>query len=110
MLANKINKPNRQTWYLYVLACKGNKLYTGITVNLAQRYAQHLAGKGAAFTRSNPPLNLLAASYYPCRSTATKAEIAFKKLRKVKKIEQLTTWPLQQEELASLLIAANKKN
>lgn len=95
-LANK-------TWYLYVLNCQGNKLYTGITVNLVQRYTQHLTGKGAAFTRSNPPLKLLAASCYPCRSTATKAEIAFKKLRKPIKMQQLETWPLQQEDLTRLL-------
>lgn len=79
-------------WFLYVLNCKGNKLYTGITLDLARRYEEHLSGKGAAFTRSNPPLELLAAKTYPCRSSATKAEIAFKKLTKKEKLAAIESW------------------
>ena len=68
------------SWYLYLLECSDGSIYTGITVDVQARYAAHAAGKGARYTRSHPPLRLLAAIAYPDRSAALKAEYAMKQL------------------------------
>ena len=43
-------------WFLYVLACQGGGLYTGVTPDVARRWAAHLAGKGARYTRGRGPV------------------------------------------------------
>ena len=48
-------------WYVYLIECRGGRLYTGITPDLAARFEAHRAGKGALFTRLNPPERMLAA-------------------------------------------------
>lgn len=68
------------TWYLYLIECRDGSIYTGITVDVAARYAAHAAGKGARYTRSHPPKRLLASVEYPDRSSALKAEYEVKLL------------------------------
>lgn len=72
-------------WYLYVLECRDGSLYTGITVDVERRYAQHLAGTGARYTRSRPPVRLLAWFPYPDRASASRAEYAVKQLTPARK-------------------------
>ena len=67
-------------WFLYLIECKGGSLYAGITVDVARRYAQHVCGKGARYTRSHPPLRLAAVLRCEDRSEALRAEIALKRL------------------------------
>ena len=67
-------------WFLYLIECRDGSLYTGIAVDVARRYDAHVAGKGARYTRSHPPLRLLAAWAYPDRSSASKAEFQLKQL------------------------------
>lgn len=68
------------SWYLYLLECRGNRIYTGITVDVEARLKAHREGKGARFTRAYPPTRLLATKPYPDRSEASKAEYAVKQL------------------------------
>jgi len=51
-------------WQLYLLECKGGSYYAGITNNLEARYKAHVEGKGARYTRANPPLRILASKPY----------------------------------------------
>ena len=74
------------TWSVYLLLCKGDVIYTGITNNVARRYAQHCAGKGAKFTRSRPPIELLCHAIVGDRSAALKVEYAVKQLPSNKKV------------------------
>lgn len=67
-------------WYLYILECLDGSLYTGITVDVARRFGQHAAGKGARYTRARPPLRVLATFPYPDRASASRAEHAVKRL------------------------------
>jgi len=67
-------------WYVYMLLCRGNAIYTGIALDVAARYAQHLAGTGARYTRANPPCRLLAKFACPNQSTAGRLEAAIKRL------------------------------
>lgn len=68
------------TWHLYLIECRDGSIYTGITVDVAARYAAHASGKGARYTRSHPPKRLLASVEYPDRSSALKAEYEVKLL------------------------------
>ena len=72
-------------WYLYLLECTDGSIYTGITVDVAARYAAHVTGKGARYTRSHPPARLLASVAYADRSAASKAEYAMKQLTAAEK-------------------------
>jgi len=72
-------------WYLYLLECVDGALYTGIAIDPLARYEKHRAGKGAKYTRANRPVRLIGAIAYPDRGSATRAEIAFKKLKAAEK-------------------------
>jgi putative endonuclease len=67
-------------WFVYVIECRDGSLYTGIAVDVERRYAEHVAGKGARYTRSHPPAKLLARFAQPDRSSALRAEYAIKQL------------------------------
>lgn len=72
-------------WFVYVLECADGSLYTGIATDVDRRYAEHVAGTGARYTRSHPPARLLARFPHPDRSSALKAEAAIKKLPPARK-------------------------
>jgi putative endonuclease len=72
-------------WYVYLIECRGGSVYTGIATDVQRRYAAHAAGKGARYTRSRPPVRLLAAFEYPDRSAASRAEHAIKQLTPARK-------------------------
>ena len=74
-------------WYVYVLQCSDNSLYCGITTDVERRVSEHQSGVGAKYTRAKLPVKLLVFWTEENRSEATKAEIAFKKLRKKKKLQ-----------------------
>lgn len=74
-----------QAWYLYVVRCSDASLYTGITVDLDRRVAQHNAGRGAAYTATRRPVTRIATWRFQDRRSALKAEAAFKKLSRSQK-------------------------
>lgn len=88
---------NDSHWYLYLIECHNGRLYTGITTDLAARFAKHLSGKGAKFTRANPPQRMLAAQDFADRSSASRAEYRFKQLTPAQKRLQAADWSLQDD-------------
>ena len=76
-----------ETWYVYILECRGGKLYTGITNDLARRYDKHAAGKGAIYTRLNPPVCMLACQVCADKSEAARSEYRLKQLSRARKLE-----------------------
>lgn len=79
-----------EPWFLYLVQCTNGALYAGITNNVSARYAAHVAGKGAKYTRANPPVQLVGARQYADKSAAAKAEWAIRKLPAHKKAAFLT--------------------
>ncbi len=77
---------NRVTWFLYLLECNNGAYYAGITNDLQARFETHLAGKGARYTRANPPVKVVASKPYPDRSSASIAEAQLKNLPRHKKL------------------------
>ena len=67
-------------WFLYLLECRDGSIYTGIATDVQRRYALHVAGRGARYTRSRPPRRLLAYFEFEDRSAASRAEYAVKQL------------------------------
>jgi putative endonuclease len=72
-------------WYVYLILCRGNAIYTGIALDVAARYAQHLAGTGARYTRANPPRRLLAVFACADQAEAGRLEAAIKRLSPAEK-------------------------
>ena len=62
-------------------------MYAGIALDVQARFELHVVGKGAKFTRANPPQEILAAQPFPTRSAALKAEYALKQLDRAGKLE-----------------------
>jgi len=77
---------SERPWVLYLLECAGERLYAGITNDLAARFAAHCAGRGARFTKAFPPRRIVAASELPSRSLALKAEHALKRQPRGRKL------------------------
>ena len=72
-------------WFLYLLECAGGRIYTGIAVDVDARYAAHVAGKGARFTRAYPPSRVLLSLAFADRSAASRAEYRVKQLSALQK-------------------------
>lgn len=74
------------TWCLYLLECNNGAYYAGITKDLEARFLAHQSGKGARYTRANPPVKILASKVYLDRSNASVAEAELKRLPRHKKL------------------------
>jgi len=46
-------------WYVYILVCKDDSYYTGITYKPDKRWIQHLSGFGAKYTLKHKPKELV---------------------------------------------------
>lgn len=68
-------------WFLYLLECDDGSVYTGIAVDVDARFAQHLNGTGARYTRSRKPVRVLATFELADRAVASRAEYWVKRLR-----------------------------
>ena len=67
-------------FYVYVLACADGTLYTGYTNDVEQRARTHNAGKGAKYTRSRTPVEVVAQARFATKHEAMSAEFRFKHL------------------------------
>jgi putative endonuclease len=72
-------------WYVYLILCRSGTIYTWIALDVVARYAQHVAGTGARYTRANPPRRLLTKFACPNQSVAGRLEAAIKKLAAIDK-------------------------
>ncbi len=77
-------------WKLYILQCADSSLYTGITTDVERRVREHNESpKGARYTRGRRPVTLLKFWTFDNRSEASRAEYAFKALRRPEKLAYL---------------------
>lgn len=77
---------NSFPWFVYILRCKDNSLYTGITTNPDQRLLEHNhSTKGAKYTRARRPVYLVYIEQQDSRSLASSREYAIKRLNKTDK-------------------------
>jgi putative endonuclease len=71
-----------KNWYVYILRCKDNSLYTGITNNIQRRYEEHKSGKGARYTKIKGVEKIEIAFTLKNRSEASKIEYFVKRKNK----------------------------
>ena len=74
-------------YYIYILRCKENELYTGITTDVVKRFEEHKAGKGAKYTKSHTPIGVEAVWETNDKGKALKLEFRIKQLIKEEKEE-----------------------
>jgi len=79
-------------WTMYVVRCSDGSLYAGVTTNIKRRILEHNYGmRGAKYTRSRRPVEIVYSVDCNDRSDALKKEIAFKRLSKKKKELTITS-------------------
>lgn len=76
-------------WYVYILVCLDNSLYTGITNDLEKRWTAHINGKGASYTRSHKPVKIVHSEPFEEKSDALKREAEIKKMKRPDKVKLL---------------------
>ena len=65
-------------WFVYVLLCENGTLYRGYTNDLEARFAKHVAGKGAKYTRMHKPVKIIYHEEFETKIEAIRRERYFK--------------------------------
>lgn len=73
-------------WVLYIVRCRDDSLYVGITNDVERRMAQHNSGKGARYTRARRPVSLVFLEPHPDKVSAARQEYAVKRLTRAQKL------------------------
>ena len=76
-------------WYVYILECADNTLYTGITNNLQKRLDQHNRGKAASYTRGRIPVTLNYFERVNNRGDALRREWKIKNMTRAMKLDMI---------------------
>ncbi|GEM_PF-290025 len=77
-----------KVWFFYILRCRDDSLYSGITTDLEGRLKEHNKGKGAKYTSGRRPVTLVYSERCGTVSEARKREAQVKRWPRKKK-EQL---------------------
>jgi len=73
-------------WWVYMLRCADDSLYTGVTTDVLRRWQEHNQGpKGARYTRSRRPVVLVLCVPVPDRAGACRLEARLKRLSRARK-------------------------
>ena len=78
-------------YFIYILKCADETLYTGITVDLERRVKEHNHSKlGAKYTAARRPVELVYSKKYKDRSSASKQESKIKDLSRIDKLKLIS--------------------
>lgn len=77
-------------WYVYIVECSDESLYTGITTDVHGRIETHNKGLGAKYTKTRLPVVLRAFFRHEDRSSAAKEEYRIKQLTRKQKLELIS--------------------
>ena len=73
-------------WHVYIVRCADDSLYTGCTNDLVRRVDAHNAGKGARYTRSRRPVQVVWSVRVKDKSAALSREAKLKQLTRAEKL------------------------
>ena len=83
---------NNKHFFVYLLRCSDNTLYCGWTTDLKRRLAAHNSGKrGAKYTRTRRPVELVYFEELENKSSAMKREYEIKQLSRAEKLRLINT-------------------
>ncbi|WP_151703392.1 GIY-YIG nuclease family protein [Nitrincola alkalilacustris] len=82
-----------KNWYVYMLRCADGSLYTGVTTDLTRREQEHNTNDklGARYTRGRRPVVMVWCEPHPDRASASRREVALKRLRRSQKEHLIKT-------------------
>ena len=81
---------SNKKWVVYLVRCSDKSLYCGVSNDLKSRLLDHNSGKGAKYTKSRRPVELIGVSSRLTKSDALKLEYKIKQLPADRKIVELT--------------------
>lgn len=67
-------------WHVYIVKCSDGSLYTGVALDVDDRVQRHNAGKGAKYTRSRKPVELVYTESVDSKGDALRREYEIKQL------------------------------
>lgn len=74
-------------WFVYMVKCSDNTIYTGITTDVERRIKEHNGSKkGAKYTKKRHPVTLEAFWKFSDKSSASKEEYRIKQLTRNEKL------------------------
>lgn len=76
-------------FYVYILKCSDDSLYTGYTVDLEKRLETHNKGKASKYTRGRLPVELVYYEKLPSKGDALKREYEIKQMKRPKKLQMI---------------------
>lgn len=89
-------KSNSNSWCVYVLKCRNNYLYIGITNNLEKRLKEHNNGTGSKFVRTWRPFELV--KTIPCRDEKEARSLEYR-LKQMRREQKISILGLEQEDI-----------
>ncbi len=90
-------------YYVYMLRCEGNTIYTGFTTDVYRRFVEHTEGIGAKYTRTHKPVKIECIFAVTTKSEALKLEYSIKKIGRPNK-EKLIAGELDINEILDMKI------
>lgn len=79
-------------WFVYILKCADDTLYTGITNHLSRRLRQHLDGKASKYTRSRRPVQMVYSLGVESKKEALKMEARIKHMTRKEKLRIINSF------------------
>lgn len=72
-------------FYVYIIRCADGSFYCGYTTDVEKRFEKHKSGKGAKYTRSHLPLEIVYIEEFESKSDALKRECEIKSMTRSQK-------------------------
>jgi len=86
----RLSRVKADAWFVYLLRCADDSLYTGITKDVKRRTEQHNAGTASRYTRTRLPVQLEYQEPHATRSSALKREAEIKAMARLDKESLIT--------------------
>ncbi len=77
----------RNMWFVYIVKCTDNSLYTGFTNDLERRIKEHNGGSGAKSLRGKKPVKLVYSETFKESGEARRREYAIKQWTRGRKLK-----------------------
>ncbi len=84
--------------YTYIVKCADGTLYTGWTNQLKERVRAHNEGRGAKYTKTRRPVELIYYETYPTKEEAMSREWHLKQLKRAEKLRLIHGWQAEKPD------------
>ena len=74
-------------YFVYLILCGDDTIYTGITTDVERRFKEHQEGTASKYTRARKARKVLYTEQFPTRSSALKRESEIKSWKREKKLK-----------------------